>query len=111
MGPETVATATAEEGAVDEEEEPCHVCHQVEEGETLLLCEKCDRPAHKECVGLKKIPKASCSALLFIPCAIWNTKKSLATNLNCQKCPIADQGPQNLDCLKSDSHQSLVNIR
>lgn len=42
-----------------EDEEPCFVCLQAEEGEILLLCEQCERPAHKECVGLKKIPKVA----------------------------------------------------
>ena len=59
-----MANLAAEEAAVEEleeeeEEEPCFVCLQAEEGEVLLLCEQCERPAHKECVGLKKIPKAS----------------------------------------------------
>ena len=53
-GPHAIA---ARDPAV-EDDEPCYVCLQADEGEVLLLCEQCERPAHKECVGLRRIPKA-----------------------------------------------------
>ncbi len=35
----------------------CCVCHSGEDGEIMLLCDKCDKPAHLGCVGMEAVPE------------------------------------------------------
>ena len=37
--------------------EACCVCKFAEDGEVMLLCDKCDLPAHLGCVGLEAVPE------------------------------------------------------
>ena len=43
----------------DESEDVCHICHQSEEGEVLLLCDGCDNACHLQCCDppLKRVPR------------------------------------------------------
>ncbi|KAA6426243.1 MAG: bromodomain adjacent to zinc finger domain 1A-like isoform X1 [Trebouxia sp. A1-2] len=47
----------------------CCVCHSGEDGEIMLLCDKCDKPAHLGCVGMEAVPEGdwfcpSCTAIM-----------------------------------------------
>ena len=37
--------------------EACCVCKSAEDGEVMLLCDKCDQPAHLGCVGVDTVPE------------------------------------------------------
>ena len=37
--------------------EACCVCKSAEDGEVMLLCDKCDQPAHLGCVGVETVPE------------------------------------------------------
>ena len=37
--------------------EACCVCNSAEDGEVMLLCDKCDQPAHLGCVGVDIVPE------------------------------------------------------
>jgi len=50
-----LACAQEEEG--DDDDDTCYLCQQFEEGVTLLVCEACERVAHKKCAKLRSIPK------------------------------------------------------
>ena len=39
------------------EDDSCFVCQEADVGDVLLICESCERAAHKHCVGLRRIPK------------------------------------------------------
>ncbi len=47
----------------------CCVCHCGEDGEIMLLCDKCDKPAHLRCVGMVAVPEGdwfcpTCTAIM-----------------------------------------------
>ena len=49
--------------------EACCVCKFAEDGEVMLLCDKCDQPAHLGCVGVDAVPEGdwfcpSCTAAM-----------------------------------------------
>lgn len=44
-------------GLSDTISEACCVCKFAEDGEVMLLCDKCDQPAHLGCVGVDTIPE------------------------------------------------------
>lgn len=53
-----LALAGAEPAVLDETvSEACCVCKCAEDGEIMLLCDKCDQPAHLGCVGLDTVPE------------------------------------------------------
>ncbi len=64
--------ATASDGQVDGQDtisDACCVCHSGEDGEIMLLCDKCDKPAHLGCVGMEAVPEgdwfcATCTAIM-----------------------------------------------
>ena len=58
----------------------CCVCHSAEDGEIMLLCDKCDKPAHLGCVGVEAVPEGdwfcpTCTAIMA--CAIMVSTLSL----------------------------------
>ena len=54
--------------------EACCVCKSAQDGEVMLLCDKCDQPAHLGCVGVDTVPEGnwfcpSCTpAMVSISC-------------------------------------------
>jgi hypothetical protein len=50
----------------DGEDDSCYICQRCEEGDVLLICETCERAAHKKCAKLRSIPKV---IILPIQCA------------------------------------------
>ncbi|KAL0037551.1 hypothetical protein WJX77_002149 [Trebouxia sp. C0004] len=47
----------------------CCVCHSGEDGEIMLLCDTCDKPAHLGCVGMEAVPEGdwfcpACTAIM-----------------------------------------------
>ena len=47
----------------------CCICHSGEDGEIMLLCDKCDTPAHLGCVGMEAVPEGdwfcpTCTAIM-----------------------------------------------
>ncbi len=64
--------ATASDGQVDGQDtisDACCVCHSGEDGEIMLLCDKCDKPAHLGCVGMEAVPEGdwfcpTCTAIM-----------------------------------------------
>ncbi len=52
--------AAASDGQVDGQDtisDACCICHSGEDGEIMLLCDKCDQPAHLGCVGMEAVPE------------------------------------------------------
>ncbi|MCJ1242604.1 hypothetical protein MMC14_010613 [Varicellaria rhodocarpa] len=75
---QTAATADQCEVPDDTISEACCVCHSAEDGEVMLLCDRCDQPAHLACVGVAAVPEgdwfcSSCTSAMvrfLLPCKV-----------------------------------------